>query len=131
MVSLKTSVSPPCPHSLVQYILVAMLSFRGSSHPGIKSESYVSPAVAGEFFTTSAIWKAWLYSIFIKNNKKADQNVEWVMIRNTGWSFQWCYSTVLESYMIAWRDLTLQCCLHELSTLHEASEELGATAHVQ
>ena len=37
---------------------VAMPSSRGSSHPGIKLESLMSPALADEFFTTSATWEA-------------------------------------------------------------------------
>ena len=31
---------------------------RGSSHPGIKSSSLASPALAGRFFTTSTSWEA-------------------------------------------------------------------------
>ena len=37
---------------------VAMPSFRGSSWPGIEHMSRRSPALAGRFFTTSAIWEA-------------------------------------------------------------------------
>ena len=33
---------------------------RGSSDPGIKAASLVSPALAGGFFTTSAAWEALL-----------------------------------------------------------------------
>ena len=36
---------------------VAMPSSRGSSHPGSESASFLSPALAGVFFT-SAIWEA-------------------------------------------------------------------------
>ena len=37
---------------------VAMPSSRGSSRPRIESESHMSPALAGGFFTTSATWEA-------------------------------------------------------------------------
>ena len=37
---------------------VAMPSSRGSSNPGIESMSLMYPALAGGFFTTSAIWEA-------------------------------------------------------------------------
>ena len=37
---------------------VAMLSSRGSSHPGIKPASLASAALAGGFFTASAPWEA-------------------------------------------------------------------------
>ena len=37
---------------------VAMLSSRGSSHPGIKPASLASAALAGGFFTVSAAWEA-------------------------------------------------------------------------
>ena len=34
-----------------------MPSSRGSSYPGIEPEFFVSPALAGELFTTSATWE--------------------------------------------------------------------------
>ena len=37
---------------------VAILSFRGSSHPGVEPASLMSPVLAGRFFTTSATWEA-------------------------------------------------------------------------
>ena len=39
---------------------VAISSSRGSSNPGIKPRSLMSPALAGRFFTTSATWDAHL-----------------------------------------------------------------------
>ena len=37
---------------------IARPSSRGSSKPGIKPESLMSPALAGRFFTTSTTWEA-------------------------------------------------------------------------
>ena len=37
---------------------VAVPFSRGSCHPGIKSSSLMSPALAGRFFTTSTTWEA-------------------------------------------------------------------------
>ena len=48
-------------HGIIQARIlewVAMPSSRGSSQPRIKPTSLTSPALAGEFFTTSTIWEA-------------------------------------------------------------------------
>ena len=38
---------------------IAVLSSRGSSHPGIEPKSLMSPALAAGFFTTSTTWEAY------------------------------------------------------------------------
>ena len=42
---------------------VAISSSRGSSHPGIETASFVSPALAGAFLTTSATWDVLFSSV--------------------------------------------------------------------
>ena len=43
---------------------VATASSRGLPDPGIEPTSYMSPALAGGFFTTSTTWKAYIH-VFI------------------------------------------------------------------
>ena len=38
-------------------------------NPGIESESFVLPALAGRFFTTSAIWEAHIMVIYLEKRK--------------------------------------------------------------
>ena len=44
---------------------VAMPCSRGSSDPGIEPVSFMSPALVGGFFTSSATWEAKTYILFI------------------------------------------------------------------
>ena len=62
--------SPPSSsvHRILQVRIlewVAILSFRGSSHPGVEPASLMPPALAGRFFTTSATWEAHCFSVIL------------------------------------------------------------------
>ena len=46
---------------------VAISYSKGSSNPGIEPVSLMSPALAGEFFTTSTTWEAPLKHFCTKN----------------------------------------------------------------
>ena len=49
---------------------VAMCSSRGSSWRGLEPASFMSPALAGRFFTTSATWEAQSIPLVFNKNKE-------------------------------------------------------------
>ena len=56
--------------------------FKGSSNPGIKLVSLVSPALAGRFFTTSVTWEAqemFTYKIIITSSANTDSFISYFL----------------------------------------------------
>ena len=62
---------------------VAMCCPRGSSWPGLEPTSFMSPALAGRFFTTSATWKAQsIPLVFNKNNENINDSLVAQLVKN-------------------------------------------------
>ena len=84
--SMDCSLPGSCVHRILQARIlewVAMCCSRGSSWPGLEPTSFMSPALAGRFFTTSATWEAQsIPLVFNKNNENINDSLVAELVKN-------------------------------------------------